>query len=237
MAGSEDLRLPDEIREGVYEHLKDLRRGFEKKMGSGGRVGFGERPALIVIDLAMGWTDPKYPNGTDLESVVEDTSKVLEVARQADIPIFFTTMAYGKDDPKSPSDLKRREGRIRDEYGSPPTLLDPRLGRQPTEKLIVKKYASCFKGTDLHEMLASLKVDTLIITGCSTSHCVYATCRDAASSFRVIVPEGAVGERCELFHLVNLLDIDLGLGDVVPLEEVVNYLKRIVTAQPVGTPP
>ena len=70
-------------------------------------------------------------------------------------------------------------------------------------------------------MLASLNVDTLIVTGVSTSHCVYATCRDATDSFRVIVPRESVGERCELFHEVSLLDIDLDLGDVMPVDEVI----------------
>jgi len=214
--------------------MEVLRQGFEKR-GAGGRVGFGERPAVIVIDLALGWTDPEYPMGADLESVVDATCKVLDAARQADIPIFFTTMAREIDDPKNPSDLKHRDVGMTRELGSEPTLLDPRLGRRPTEKFIVKKYASCFKGTDLHEMLASLNVDTLIVTGCSTSHCVYATCREAASSFRLIVPEEAVGERCELFHMVNLLDIDLGLGDVLPVDEVVGQLNRIASAQTVGT--
>jgi maleamate amidohydrolase len=76
-------------------------------------------------------------------------------------------------------------------------------------------------------MLTGLSVDTLIVTGASTSHCVYATCRDATNSFRVIVPEHAVGERCEVMHLVNLLDIDIDLGDVVPDEEVVAYLEGL----------
>jgi maleamate amidohydrolase len=234
MPGSEDLRLPDEIREALYGHLEELRRGFESR-GQGGRVGFGERPAVIVIDLALGWTDPKFAMGTDLESVVDATCKVLDAAREADVPIFFTTMAREEDDPTNPSDLKRTDVGMMQELGSESTVLDPRLGRRPTEKFIVKKYASCFKGTDLHEMLASLRVDTLIVTGCSTSHCVYATCREAASSFRLIVPEEAVGERCELFHLVNLLDIDLGLGDVMPVDEVTGYLGQIKSARPVGS--
>ena len=65
---------------------------------------------------------------------------------------------------------------------------------------------------------------SLIVTGVSTSHCVYATCRDATDSFRVIVPREAVGERCEIFHEVNLLDIELDLGDVLPVDEVIGYL-------------
>jgi nicotinamidase-related amidase len=105
--------------------------------------------------------------------------------------------------------------------------LDPRLGRRPSEKLLPKRYASAFKGTHLHEMLTALGVDTLIVTGVSTSHCVYATCRDATDSVRVIVPREAVGERCELMHEVNLLDIELDLGDVVPADEVVAYLKGL----------
>jgi maleamate amidohydrolase len=79
-------------------------------------------------------------------------------------------------------------------------------------------------------MLAALGADTLIVTGISTSHCVYATCRDATDSLRVIVPREAVGERCELFHEVNLLDIDIDLGDVMPVEEVVAYLARHAAA-------
>lgn len=75
-------------------------------------------------------------------------------------------------------------------------------------------------------MLASLGIDTLIVTGISTSHCVYATCRDATDSFRVIVPKEAVGERCELLHEVNLLDIDLDLGDVMPVEEVIGAIGK-----------
>jgi nicotinamidase-related amidase len=76
-------------------------------------------------------------------------------------------------------------------------------------------------------MLAAQGIDTLIVTGLSTSHCVYATCRDATDSFRVIVPQEAVGERCELFHEVNLLDIDLDLGDVVPIDSVLRYLAAL----------
>ena len=65
------------------------------------------------------------------------------------------------------------------------------------------------------------------MTGVSTSHCVYATCRDATDSFRVIIPREAVGERCEIMHEVNLLDIELDLADVVPLESVVAYIEGL----------
>ena len=99
------------------------------------------------------------------------------------------------------------------------------MGRQENERIIRKKYASAFKDTNLLASLTTMGVDTLIVTGVSTSHCVYATCRDAAHTFQVIVPRQAVGERCELLHEVNLLDIDIDLGDVMELDEVVEQIK------------
>ena len=105
--------------------------------------------------------------------------------------------------------------------------IDPRLERRPTEKIVYKRYASSFKGTNLHELLANVEADTLIVTGISTSHCVYATCRDATDSVRVIVPQEAVGERCEIMHEVNLLDIDIDLADVMPEKDVIEYLRGL----------
>lgn len=115
--------------------------------------------------------------------------------------------------------------------------LDDRLERRPTEKVIRKRYGSAFKSTNLHEMLTSLGADTLIVTALSTSHRVHATCRDATDSFRVIVPKEAVGERCEIMHLVNLLDIDIDLGDVMPVDQVVVNLHQVADfkTDPPGT--
>src|SRR5206468_9475455 len=104
--------------------------------------------------------------------------------------------------------------------------LDPRLDRRLSERIITKRYASAFKGTNLHENFTALGTDTLIVAGVSTSHCVYATCRDATDSFRVVVAREAVGERCEIMHEVNLLDIEIDLGDVVPLQSVIRYVNR-----------
>lgn len=220
--GSSDLRLPDDLREPLQAHISELHSRFVDR-GWGGRVGFGERPALIVIDLAIFWTQPSTQIGSDLESVVQSTLSVLAASRSAGIPVFFTSYALDPADPPSPQNKKLRLG----EGAQDPAMyeLDPRLQRRPTEKLVRKRYASAFKGTNLHEMLASLSIDTLIVTGVSTSHCVYATCRDATDSFRVIVPKEAVGERCELLHEVNLLDIDLDLGDVMPVAEVIQRLR------------
>jgi maleamate amidohydrolase len=225
--GSSDLRLPNELRGPLLTHLSDLHRKFVSR-GWGGRVGFGQRPAVIVIDLAKFWTEPKAQIGTDVESTVMSTCRLLAAARAAKVPVFFTTFAFDPADPPSPQNRKLRlDLHAGDERHFD---LDSRLVRRPDEKLIRKRYASAFKGTNLHEMLASLQIDTLIVTGVSTSHCVYATCRDATDSYRVIVPREAVGERCELLHEVNLLDIDLDLGDVMPVDDVIAALSHISSA-------
>jgi maleamate amidohydrolase len=222
--GSTDLRLPDGLRGPLIEHLAELRQRYLNR-GWGGRVGFGRRPALIVIDLAKFWTQPQAQIGTDVESIVAATCRVLAAARAADVPVFFTTFAFDPADPPSPQNRKLRLNLTAGDAAK--FELDERLQHRPAEKLIRKRYASAFKGTNLHEMLASLGVDTLIVTGVSTSHCVYATCRDATDSYRVIVPREAVGERCELFHMVSLLDIDLDLGDVMPVDDVIAGLSNI----------
>jgi nicotinamidase-related amidase len=220
--GSPDLRLPDELRAPLLKHIEQLRERYVAR-GWAGRVGFGRRPALVVIDMTRFWLDAGQQIGSDLTPVVEGVCRVLKAAREAQIPIFFTTFAHDAAAPPSPHDEKLKlalpaaAGELFE--------IDPRLERRPTELIIRKRYASAFKGTNFHEMLAGLAVDTLIVTGISTSHCVYATCRDATDSFRVIVPKEAVGERCELMHEVNLLDIDIDLGDVMPVEEVIARLK------------
>lgn len=222
--GSPDLRLPDDLRAPLLAHLADLRERYRQRHW-GGRVGFGTRPAVLVIDLARFWLDPQQQIGSDLDSVVESTCRVLAAARAARLPIFFTTYDYDPAEPPSPHDRKL-------EFKLPANAaemftLDPRLNRAPTEKIVRKKYASAFKGTNLHESLTGLQVDTLIVTGISTSHCVYASCRDATDSFRVIVPRQAVGERCELMHAVFLQDIDVDLGDVTELDEVIQQIEKL----------
>ena len=222
--GSADMQLPDGLRGPVMKHLEHLRGRFEAR-GWGSRTGFGQRPAVVVIDLALFWTQPQHQMGSQLDPLVDATCRILDAARAKGVPIFFTTNDYDPADPPTPQSGKME---LRVEPGDLSVFdLDPRLGRRPTEKIIGKKYASCFKGTNFSEMLSSLSIDTLIVTGVSTSHCVYATCRDAADSYHVIVPRQAVGERCELFHEVNLLDIDMELGDVMPTDEVVDYLQTL----------
>ena len=222
VAGDRKMRMPDELRDALRAHFGELRRAYVDR-GWGARVGFGSRPAVIVIDLALAWTRYGGPVGSDLDPVVEATVDVLAAARAADVPIFFTTGHVDPNEPRAPALAKFDYAADTDfdyEFS-----LDPRLERRGSEKLIAKPYDSAFKGTHLAQMLSLLGVDTLIVTGCSTGHCVYATCRDAVESFHLIVPAEAVGDRSELMHEVTLFDIDIAMGDVMPAAEVVAWLE------------
>ncbi len=222
--GTPELQLPDNLGKELREYLENLREHY-LAMDWARRVGFGERPAVVVIDLALNWTQPDTQMGSNVDSVVEATCHVLESARRAQIPVFFSTLNF---DPDELPGLRSKKVQLELKHKDLPLLaLDPRLERRPNEKIIHKYYASVFKGTNFQEMLTALDVDTLIITGVSTSHCVYATCRDACDSFRVIIPREAVGERCQIMHMVNLLDMDIDLGDVMPTEDVLSYIEKI----------
>ena len=131
--GSPDLRLPDELRGPLLTHLAQLRERYLARNWAG-RVGFGKRPALIVIDMAKFWLAPRAQIGADLESVLEGTCRVLAQARQSGIPIFFTTFAFDPADPPSPQNKKLcMNVNAGDEHLFE---LDPRLGRLPHEKII-----------------------------------------------------------------------------------------------------
>ncbi|MEW6753843.1 MAG: isochorismatase family protein, partial [Candidatus Latescibacterota bacterium] len=145
--GAADLRLPDGLRGPLLEHIEQLRQRYLAR-GWGSRVGFGERPALVVIDLALGWTTDRGPMGSNLDAVVEATGRVLAAARRAGIPVFFTTGASDPADPPNPGEAKlpapSRTGVPQGDLME----LDPRLGRRPAEKILRKPYASAFKGTN-----------------------------------------------------------------------------------------
>lgn len=198
-----------------------------RSKGFASRVGFGRRPAVVVIDLIVGFTDSDSPLSSDLDSVIENTQKLLATARLKSVPVFFTTTAYEPDMKdagifviKIPS-LKTL---IR---GSRWVELDPKLQRQPSEPIIEKQYASAFFGTAFASTLTANGIDTLIVTGCTTSGCVRATVVDALQhGFRAIVPRECVGDRSAEQHAANLVDMDGKYGDVVDLAEVIATLTR-----------
>jgi nicotinamidase-related amidase len=211
-----------------------LRRQYEAA-GFGGRVGWGARPALLVIDMAGAWTTPGERLGSDLSGVTRSILALLPVARRRSIPIFFTTMAYGSA--AEAGDVVCRKLPHTGEMlrGSARVQLAPELERRPHEPLIEKPRASAFFGTNLLAMLIDAKVDTVIVTGCSTSGCIRATCESAHDyNFHAIVPAEAVGDRSASAHEANLFDIDARYADVTPLKEALAHLESLASGDARG---
>jgi nicotinamidase-related amidase len=208
----------------VLAEYARLRQEFRNK-GFGSRVGFGQRPALLVVDLITGFTDLRSPLAGDLEGQLAATNRLLEPARAAGIPVIFSTVAYDAELQEAGIWIRKIPANSWLVEGSEWVQVDERLRQRPNETTLVKKYASCFFGTDLAARLVSRRVDTLIIAGCTTSGCVRATAVDSCSyGFHTVVVEEAVGDRAALPHAASLFDIDAKYGDVVGLDEALAYL-------------
>ena len=193
----------------------------------GGRVGFGVRPAVIVVDMSNAFTDPESPIGSNLDPTVASTARILDVARRRDdVPIVFTTVVYGDRERSTARVMLRKwAGAGVCEPGSRWVEVDRRLAPREGETVIEKVFPSAFFGTTLATRLVTERRDCVVITGASTSGCVRATAVDAVShGFQVIVPREAVGDRSPEAHRQSLADIDLKYGDVVSEEEAARWL-------------
>jgi maleamate amidohydrolase len=165
--------------------------------GFHGRSGFGRKPALVVIDMSVGFTDPESPLHCDLEEVVDAISRLLEAARAARLPVVYTTVAYDEAaKERAAVFIEKVPALLTLEAGSRWVGIDPRLAPQAGEAVLTKLFASAFYRTPLASLLAAQQVDGVIVTGASTSGCVRATAVDALQhGYRVVVPREAVGDR------------------------------------------
>ena len=204
--------------EGDHEFFRE--RGFGLKMG------FGKYPALLVIDIIKAFTDAQRPLGSNLDSQIAATQKLLVVAHDRDIPVIFSSVRYDEADTRDAGIWRLKQKGVVDlAADTNGHEIDPRLDFLPSDSLLMKKYASCFFGTDLIPRLSCRGVDTLIIAGCTTSGCVRATAVDSVQNgFRPIVVEEAVGDRSKAAHDQSLFDLNAKYADVVSLEETLNYL-------------
>src|SRR5437773_2046388 len=207
--------------------------GAERIEGFHGRTGFGQRPALIVVDVNLGFTDAASPLVCDLEEVVEAIRNLLGEARRAEIPIVYTTVSYSERDRRTAAAfIDKVPALLTLEVGSRWVEIDPRIAPRPDEPVLNKLFASAFFGTPLASLLAAAGRDSLIVTGASTSGCVRATVVDALQhGYRPIVPREAVGDRNPDAHEANLFDIDAKYGDVVSLDEVLEHLEELAGAR------
>ncbi len=199
------------------------------------RIGYGTRPAILVVDLQLAFTDAKYALGRMemVQRATDRTARLLGTARALGVPVAKCYTAYGGE-----GDMPRwKVADVHDHffYGDPSTAIDPRVHAPDYDFTFCKSAPSIFFLTPLITFLAKHQVDTTIITGCTTSGCVRASIIDAFSyGFRVIVPEDCVGDADEAPHRANLNDVGRRYADVVRAVEVEEYLTGLRPGRPVS---
>lgn len=202
---------------------------FFAQRGFGQRIGWGERPALLVIDMVKAFTDETAMLGANLDRQIDAIKPLLKAAHDRSVPVLFSTVRYDDADLKDAGIWAlKQKGIATLKAEGKGWEVDPRLDFRKGDTLLFKKYASCFFGTDLVPRLLAHRIDTVIITGCTTSGCVRATAVDACQNgFRPMVVREAVGDRSEAAHAQSLFDLDAKYADVVSRDAALAYLELI----------
>ena len=205
--------------------MSNLQANYEGVFDS--RLGFGKKPAVLVVDFIRAYTtEGSALYAPDVVTAVSETVDLLDLARQKEIPVIFTQVLYNQNGLDGGLFVQKVPVLRTMVDGEPLAEIVPELPLAEEDVVIVKQYASAFFGTPLAAMLTSLGVDTVILTGCSTSGCVRATAVDGMQhGFRMIVPRECVGDRHQAPHEANLFDIDSKYGDVVSKTAVMRYMK------------
>jgi maleamate amidohydrolase len=193
-----------------------------------GTIGPGRKAAVIVVDLQRAFTDPSFPIGQlpMIQAATERTAELLSVARAHNVPVAKCYTAYG-----SPADMPHwKVQTVRESlfFGDPGTEMDPRIHDAAYDFTFVKSGPSMFFMTPLVTFLTRQQVDTVIVTGCTTSGCVRASIIDAFSfGYRVLVPEDCCGDADRVPHEQNLIDVGRRYADITDANEMIKLLAKV----------
>ena len=191
-------------------------------------LGYGKRPALILIDFVEAYFQPKNELFADPQSALDEALKLRVIAHDQNIPVIITNVVYDENGLTGGVFFKKAKP-LRNftpdaEFNGWPDGLIP----NNKDIIVSKQYPSAFFGTSLSSTLTALGVDTVILTGLTTSGCVRASCVDACSyGFRPIVVEEACGDRHADPHNANLFDMNAKYGDVVSAKNAAEYLTEL----------
>lgn len=189
--------------------------------------GLGSRPALVLVDLIESFTDPECPLGCAADGVIEANRQLLKAFRGKGLPVAFTTVVY-RDERQARVFRDRVPALELLKPGTRWVNIDARLAPAPNEPVFEKCWASAFFRTGLDEYLRGEGIDSLVVTGLTTSGCVRATVVDGLQhDYRVVVPSEAVGDRNEAAHRANLFDMNAKYADVLDLERVLEMIEAI----------
>ena len=225
--------------------LTDQDKKIYQLAGYGKRGGFGKRPALFIIDVQYNFCGDG-PGGSLEEGLakyrtycgdagwraVPHIERLMHLAREKNLPIFYTQSERKADMSDSGVQLGKshRGGEKTSTEGTHATQTVAPLAPRPHDILIGKRKPSAFFGTLFMSQLNQLDVDTLILTGCTSSGCLRATTVDAYSfNFKVVIPEETAFDRFEASHAISLFDLNAKYADVIPTDEVADYLSGLET--------
>ena len=190
-----------------------------------GRLAFGRRPALIVVDLVDAYLVPGSPLYAGIESALESAIRVTAAARAAGVPVLFTNVEYLPGGADGGVFFRKVPALACFERGNPLGAFPARLAPHHGDAVITKRYASAFFGTHLAATLTAWQIDTLVICGTSTSGCIRATALDACQhGFIPYVVADACGDRHPDPHAANLFDLQAKYAEVVGEAEIVALL-------------
>ncbi|MEU4411664.1 isochorismatase family protein [Nocardia salmonicida] len=202
------------------------RAGEYRRSGYSARLGAGNSPAVLVVDICAAYVTDGSPLRAPVEDAVRAAAAVVAQARESGLPVIFTRVRFEPNGPDG--GLFRRKVPVLRvfEQGNPlgDFLDDP--APAPGDVVITKQYPSAFHATPLAATLAAQRVDTLVIVGLTTSGCVRASATDAMQhGFRPLVVADACGDRDTALHEANLTDLDIKYADVLCLEEALAVLR------------
>ena len=187
---------------------------------------WGTRPALVLIDFAQAYFDEAYPlfGGEGCQSALDNAAILAPAARKAGIPVIFTEVKYQPGGSDGGAFYSKVPALSCFDAGTDSQRLADGLLMTTQDILVSKQYPSAFFGTSLDATLRWLKVDTLLLTGVTTSGCVRATCIDSISNgFVTLVVSDAVGDRAQGPHDANLYDMSAKYADLLTTAEALNY--------------
>ena len=194
-----------------------------------GKLGFGEHSALILVDFVQAYFDKSCEMYAAVENELSSALRIRELAREAGIKVIYTNVVYQQDGHDGGVFFKKAPVLKNFVVGNPMGNWPEGLQPASDEIVISKQYPSAFFGTKLASMLIEEGVDTLIITGVTTSGCIRATCVDAmCNGFIPIVVADACGDRHAEPHEANLFDMNAKYADVISETHVCEYLNSLV---------
>ena len=202
-----------------------------RQQNFGNRIGFGSKAALVIVDFTVGFNDPALFGGGNIDAAIKRTAGLLAFFRERRLPVAFTRIVYAEDG----SDagvfcLKVPSLRMLTE-ANPAGHVVPELSPHENELVVRKTQASAFFATGLAPWLVHNGVDTVVVTGCTTSGCVRASVVDAVSyNFRAIVARDCVGDRALGPHEANLFDMDQKYADLLDRDEIIRELSALARA-------